>query len=395
MASSPSSAQLVILGGCGFVARRFLAEVLKQHPPGSSGFAVSKELSVPLKSITLVDIRGSLDDFGTEVMRDGRVGFTAGDLCDEKFIASAIGRKEAAQHIVVVHLAALLSGNSEQNFDLAMQVNLYSPLKVMERMRSIGTEGDGILPVYLFISSDYVFCFNEFNRTHLCNEESFRLSPVSSGCQKACVEIMVCDYTRKGFINGRVARLGGVIGRPEFSNSISYPWTGVFTQTLAGKDYAIPPELFKGGRLSMADLFLPCSSLNNNVAGILHCCTDLDSTKLGHNRVIQVPTRSWSLQEIWDTTQKLYNETDLGAKLREHGIDKLGRVVLPSQDSPSEVSTATSPGGDAKPTVKELNVCPKQDINKAVEFGLPNDVSLETIIREFVGNHILVISPVN
>ena len=39
---------------------------------------------------------------------------------------------------------------------------------------------------------------HELNRTHAVDEESFRLSPVSYGCQKACVELMVCDYTRKG-----------------------------------------------------------------------------------------------------------------------------------------------------------------------------------------------------
>jgi hypothetical protein len=200
---------------------------------------------------------------------------------------------------------------------------------------------------------------------------------------------MVCDYTRKGFFDGRVARLGGVIGRPEFSNSISYPWTGVFTQTLGGKDYAIPQDLFKGGKLTMADLFLPCSSLNNNVKGILHCCTKLDSEKLGHNRVIQVPTRSFNLQEIWDLTQKLYN-TDLGSKLRAHGITKLGQILLPGDDAPSKKAATAPPDGGAKPTVKELNVCPKQDISKAIDFGLPNEVSLETIIREFADNHILV-----
>ena len=68
----------------------------------------------------------------------------------------------------------------------------------MERLRKIADKLP-LLPVYLFISSDYVFCFNERNRTQAVDEESFRLSPVSYGCQKACVELMVCDYTRKGW----------------------------------------------------------------------------------------------------------------------------------------------------------------------------------------------------
>ena len=47
------------------------------------------------------------------------------------------------------------------------------------------------LRVKVFVSTDYVTCFNAFNREHPCTEESFRLSPVSYGVQKACVELLL------------------------------------------------------------------------------------------------------------------------------------------------------------------------------------------------------------
>merc|ERR1712070_971286 len=131
----------------------------------------------------------------------------------------------------------------------------------------------------------YVTCFNKFNKTNPCTEESFRLSPVSYGCQKACVELLVCDYTRKGFLDGRVGRLSAVIGRPGWSNSISYSFTGIFTQPLEGKDYEVPLPM---------DSRLPCSSLQNNVESLVFMAGKLASEPLGANRVIQIAAETFS-----------------------------------------------------------------------------------------------------
>lgn len=122
---------------------------------------------------------------------------------------------------------------------LADQVNLHGTLNVMERVRAL-KETLGAPQIYCYVSTDYVACFNDWNKTHPVTEESFRLSPVSYGVQKACNELLISDYTRKGFMDGRVGRLSAVIGRPGFSNSISYPYTGIFTQPLEGKDYDVP-----------------------------------------------------------------------------------------------------------------------------------------------------------
>ena len=106
----------------------------------------------------------------------------------------------------------------------------------MEALRAVG-EQIGEPQICLFTSTDYVAAYNAANREAPVNEESFRLSPVSYGVQKACVELLLCDYSRKGFIDGRVARLSAVLGRPGCSNSISWSHTGIFTQPLEGKDF--------------------------------------------------------------------------------------------------------------------------------------------------------------
>ena len=65
-----------------------------------------------------------------------------------------------------------------------------------------------------------------------------------------------------------MCRLSAVIGRPGWSNSISYPYTGIFTQPLEGKDYACPLPM---------EIPYPCSALNNNVAGLLFLGSKVDS----------------------------------------------------------------------------------------------------------------------
>ena len=73
--------------------------------------------------------------------------------------------------------------------------------------------------VYLFTSTDYVAAYNERRKQdNSVSAANFRLSPVSCGMQKACVELLLCDYSRKGFIDGRVGRLSAVFGRLGWSN---------------------------------------------------------------------------------------------------------------------------------------------------------------------------------
>lgn len=239
---------------------------------------------------------------------------------------------------------------------MRVQVNLHGAIGIMDALRAVGDKL-GCPQVYLFTSTDYVACYNEANKAAPVTEESFRLSPVSYGVQKACVELLLCDYSRKGFVDGRVGRLSAVLGRPGWSNSISWSYTGIFTTTLEGKDFECP------GALPM-DRPFPCSSVMNNVGGLLHLASKVSADALGHNRVVQLPARSYTLDSIWAATQEVAKET--------------GRTL-------GKVTVGALPK-DA--TVKELNVCPAVDISKAVSLGLPNDVDIKDIIRDYVVQHL-------
>ena len=153
-----------------------------------------------------------------------------------------------------------------------------------------------------------------------------------------------------------------MLGRPGWSNSISWSYTGIFTTTLEGTDFEVP------GVLPM-DRPFPCSCVKNNVAGLLHLASAVPAEALGHNRVVQLPARSLTLSSIWEATQAVAKET--------------GRTL-------GKVTQGALPEGA---TVKELNVCPAVDCSKAVALGLPNAVEIKDIIRDYVATHLAAEPP--
>ena len=263
-------------------------------------------------------------------------------------------QKVEADSIIFVHDKLI-----KKLFNLGMKVNVYGTLGVMECVRELGVQL-GRPQKYVYTSTDYVTCFNSANKESPCNEESFRLSPVSYGCQKACMELMVCDYSRKKFLDGRVARLSSVIGRPGFSNSVSYPFTGIFTQPLEGKDYGVPLPM---------DIKFPISSLENNCDCFIYCAGELEGSRMDTpdycNRVIQFPAISVTLADIWEAAQAAAQEEQV----------PIGTI---HQIDASEGDT----------TVKYINVCPQVDCAKAQELGLPMNVNVKEIIQGYIKRYV-------
>jgi len=341
------SIKVVIIGAGGLVGAR-----LSQSLINLSNFHISPTQTLPLAKIVLFDVNAA--SIPESFKKDSRVEIVIGDLCSKADIEKALAPGNCTK-VTTIHLAALLSGNSEDNFDLGMKINLHGTLNVMECVRALKAKL-GSPQIYVYTSTDYVAAYNEYNKVHPVSEEAFRLSPVSYGVQKACNELLVCDYTRKGFLDGRVGRLSAVIGRPGFSNSISYPYTGIFTQPLEGKNYDVPLPM---------QIPYPCSSLNTNIDSFIFMAGKLDGQKLGHNRVIQIAAKSYTLAQIWEATQQV---------AKEEGV-KLGQIKSVSADSGAT-------------TIKEINVCPVVDCSKAKDLGFPTDVNLHDIIRDYVRTYI-------
>lgn len=192
---------VLITGANGYIGRaltdRLLA--LRRLPDGR-----------PIDSLTLFDQR--FDEPPSE--DDARV--IEGSIS----CAETRNRLAATAPDIVFHLASVASGRAQTDFELGLQVNLYGTLGLLDALRQQGNN-----PVFVFTSSIAVF------GTHLPELVTDATPPapeLSYGAQKRALEILLADYTRRGFVQGRAVRLPGIVMRPPAPNGA---WS-IFSSTL-------------------------------------------------------------------------------------------------------------------------------------------------------------------
>ncbi|MEL6217990.1 MAG: NAD-dependent epimerase/dehydratase family protein, partial [Pseudomonadota bacterium] len=172
--------RVLIIGGGGFLGQK-LAEAL-----ASRGHLCGRELS----SIVLADLLRPDPPKGQIPVET-----IALDITDPVSLRTAI----SAGFDVIYHLAAIVSGQAESEFDLGMQVNLTGSINVFEAVRALGT-----CPVVVFTSSIAVYGGDIPDPI----PDWAMLNPQTSyGAQKAAAELLLTDYSRKGFLDGRGLRL--------------------------------------------------------------------------------------------------------------------------------------------------------------------------------------------
>ena len=109
---------------------------------------------------------------------------------------------------VIFHLAAIVSGDAEANFEKGYRINLDGTRRLFEAIRKLG---DGYRPKLVFTSSIAVFGAPFPPAV----PDDFHLTPLTSyGTQKAIGELLLADYTRRGFCDGVGIRLPSVVVRP-------------------------------------------------------------------------------------------------------------------------------------------------------------------------------------
>ena len=210
---------VVITGGAGFLGRR-LARALLARPTITDARGRAR----PVSSLTLLDVVAPI---GLEA--DPRLRAVVGDLADERVIEDAV----RADTDSVFHLAAVVSGQAEADFDLGMRVNLDATRRLLERCRSLDAP-----PKFLFASSLAVFGGTLPDPV----PDDAPLMPQSSyGTQKAIGELLVHDFSRKGYVDGRSLRLPTVTVRPGKPNKAASSFaSGIVREPLAGVEAVCP-----------------------------------------------------------------------------------------------------------------------------------------------------------
>ena len=211
--------RIVITGGAGFLGMRLARKLLERGT-----LTDTRGQKRDIRSLVLLDIVAPLAAFD-----DPRVASIAGDLADRAVIERAITPDTDA----VFHLAAVVSGHAEADFDIGMRVNLDATRALLERCRKLSAP-----PKFVCASSLAVFGGPLPDPV----PDDAPLTPQTSyGTQKAIGEMLVYDMTRKGFIDGRSLRLPTIIVRPGKPNKAASSFaSGIIREPLAGVDAVCP-----------------------------------------------------------------------------------------------------------------------------------------------------------
>jgi D-erythronate 2-dehydrogenase len=320
--------KVVITGGCGFLGQQLARALL--HRGSLTGPSGAQE---DIGSLVLFDAAAP----GRPGMDDKRVEVVLGDIADRDTIFSLCD----TDNLSVFHMASVMSGGGEENFDRALGVNVDGSRNVLEALRA--RTG---LPRLVFTSSVAAFG-GEFVKGTV--GDTTKQSPQTTyGSTKAIVELLVNDYTRKGFLDGRVARLPTVIVRPGTPNAAASSFvSSVVREPLHGVDVVVPVPL----STSMAVI---------GYRTVVECLVDLhevDSSKLGPDRAVQLPSISVTPEQLVASLHRLAGDRPLGHVSVE--LDPaIGRIV--------ETWAADT------------------DAAQASALGLPKDQDTDSIVRAFV-----------
>ncbi|MGN6488788.1 MAG: D-erythronate dehydrogenase [Devosia sp.] len=246
--------RVLVTGAAGMIGSRLTSHLLKR--PRISGWT--------MRSIDLFDVvpASAPDMSGVEVNTH------VGDISDQATAA----RLTALRPDIVFHLAGIVSGEAESNFDLGYRVNVDGGRYLLEGLRA-----NGNCPRVVFSSSGAVFG----GQLPDFIDDTFAPVPQTSyGSQKLVVETLVQDYSRKGFIDGVSIRLPAICIRPGQPNkAASGFYSGVIREPLNGIEAVVPVR---------RDMKHSCVSPRSAVRFLVHAA-ELESQAIGAGRSLNMP----------------------------------------------------------------------------------------------------------
>jgi nucleoside-diphosphate-sugar epimerase len=315
--------KILVTGGGGFLGFRLAKTLLARGQLG--GRAIS--------SVTLLD-----GAFPPSLPQDKRLQAVRGDVSDEKVLAQVCPPDTEA----VFHLAAVVSGAAEADFDLGMRVNLAGTERLLARMRQCAK------PPRLVYTSSVAAFGGELPK--VLDDETIANPQTSYGAQKVIGEYLVTDYSRKGFLDGRSLRLPTIVVRAGKPNAAASSFaSGILREPLNGVVSECPVAPDTGVWLL---------SPRRVVDAFLHAW-DLPAEAWGSQRWLNLPGITASVAEM------------LEALKRVAGEKVAGRVVFKA-DARIQAIVRTWPVNFRTP--------------RALGMGFKADPDVDAVIRDYIAD---------
>jgi nucleoside-diphosphate-sugar epimerase len=293
---------ILITGAAGMIGRKLVARLV------AAGALNGK----PIDKLTLIDVSAPQKPQGFA----GTVVTSADDIAD----AAAAHRAVAGRPDVIFHLAAVVSGEAELDFEKGVHVNLDGSRALIEAIRAIG---EGYRPRLVFTSSIAVFGA-PFPETIA---DDFHLTPLTSyGTQKAIVELLLADYTRRGFLDAIGIRLPTIVVRPGRPNkAASGFFSSIIREPLNGEEAVLPVE----------DSVLHWHASPRAAVGFLIHAAGVDREKLGPRVNLTMPGVCCTVAEQIAALRRIAGDK-VAARIRREPDPLVARIVAgwPSRFDP-------------------------------------------------------------
>ena len=229
--------------------------------------------------------------------------------------AGEAARLVAERPDVIFHLAAIVSGEAEEDFDKGYRVNLSATWALFEALRAEHLESGGAyVPRVVFTSSIAVFGAPFPERIG----DDFLPAPLTSyGTQKAMAELLLADYSRKGFFDGIGIRLPTICVRPGKPNrAASGFFSGIIREPLAGQE-AVLPVGEDGGHWHASP---------RSAVGFLIRAATLATEPLGARRTLNMPGVSCTVAEQIEALRLVAGPAAV-ALIRREPDERIARIV--------------------------------------------------------------------
>ncbi len=279
---------ILVIGAAGMVGRKLTDRLV------ADGHVANRTI----KTLTLVDVVEPTAPKGFS----GEVETITADL-------SAPGEAEKLASLrpdLIYHLAAIVSGEAEADFDKGYRINLDGTRYLFEAIRQEGLKSP-YCPRVVFTSSIAVFGAPFPARIH---DEFFSTPLTSYGTQKAIGELLLSDYSRRGFFDGIGIRLPTICIRPGKPNkAASGFFSGILREPLAGQEAVLPVS---------EDVRHWFASPRAAVGFLIHAAA-IDTAPLGARRNISLPGLSATVREEIEALRRVAG--DKAVKLIRHEPD--------------------------------------------------------------------------